>query len=244
MPLYGLIGYPLAHSFSKKYFTNKFASEGLRDCFYENFEINNITDLKNIVATHPDLRGLNVTLPYKTSVIPLLDDVNATAAAINAVNTIAIQNGKLTGYNTDCIGFKQSLTNFIGDQKPKALILGTGGAAQAVSYVLKNMGINYLFVSRSITNENTITYARLTTDVLLHHLLIINCTPLGKLNNENGLPPIDYTLLSPSHLLFDLNYNPTHTLFMQMGTNKKCAVKNGYEMLVLQAEASWRIWND
>jgi len=242
MPLYGLIGYPLAHSFSQKYFTQKFANGNLHDCSYLNFEMENIAEIKNILSSRPSLEGLNVTIPHKTSVIPFLDEIDKTAAEINAVNTISIKNGKLKGYNTDIIGFVKSLQNFIGNKKVSALILGTGGSAKAVEYVLKKLGIDYLFVSRNASGPKAITYSALTEQIISQRTLLINCTPFGKFPHVNTFPPIDYNFITNRHFLFDLNYNPAQTEFLKHGMQKSAQVKNGYEMLTLQAEAAWEIW--
>lgn len=246
MKKFGLIGYPLSHSFSKKYFTNKFEKEGISDCSYELFPIESIQELPQVLADNPELIGLNVTIPYKEQVLPFLDKLDPKAEAIGAVNTIKIEDGKLTGYNTDYNGFKDSLTKFIGPNPSpqKALILGTGGASKAVKAVLEDLGIEYQFVSRKL-EEGQLSYNSISSSPnhLLTSSLIINTTPLGMSPNEESLPDLPYSHLTPNHLLFDLVYNPMKTAFMQKGIDANCWIKNGLEMLHGQAEKAWEIWN-
>ncbi len=246
MRKFGLIGYPLSHSFSKKYFTNKFEKEGVNDAQYELFPIESIDELTQLLADNSDLIGLNVTIPYKEQVIPFLDALDSKAESIGAVNTIKIVDSKLTGYNTDYHGFKDSLIKFIGPNPTpeKALILGTGGASKAVKTALDDLGTNCQFVSRKPTNGQ-LSYEDLSssTNHFSTSLLIINTTPLGTSPNEDTLPELPYHLLTQDHFLYDLVYNPMKTAFMQKGIEAKCWVKNGLEMLHGQAEKAWEIWN-
>jgi shikimate dehydrogenase len=242
MKLYGLIGRPLKHSFSKKYFTDKFTKEGFTNCAYENFELQTIEQLPTILNTHTDLHGLNVTIPYKKDVLPFLDFKNEIVEAVQACNCIRIENGKLHGYNTDVIGFKQSLQPFLEPHHQKALVLGTGGSSGAVQYALQQLGITYKLVSRQKT-ETTITYDELDETFLKTHTVIINTTPIGMFPNTDAAPELPYQYLTPEHLLFDLIYNPEKTRFLQKGEERGAVIANGHEMLLLQAEESWRIWN-
>lgn len=245
MKLFGLIGFPLSHSFSRKYFTEKFVQEGIVDCDYQLFPIEDISLLPQLLQDHPNLQGLNVTIPYKQQVIPYLKHINESAEKIGAVNVIKIVDGQLLGFNSDYYGFRESLLNFIsGPEGIKALVLGTGGAAKAVKVVLQDLGINYLSVSRK-AHEKGLTYQELERkpEVIAKHQLIINTTPLGMSPAVDTAPPIDYSSLSGNHFLMDLVYNPETTLFMQKGAEVGARVKNGLEMLHLQAEKSWEIWN-
>ena len=246
MRKFGLIGYPISHSLSKKYFTNKFEKEGIKDAEYELYPLQSINDLPDLIASNPDLVGLNVTIPYKEQVIPLLDALDPKAKAIGAVNTIKIKEGKLTGYNTDYYGFKDSLVKFIGAKPmPKnALILGTGGASKAVKAVLEDLAIEYHFVSRK-PNKGQLSYEQVNSspNYLSTSSLIINTTPLGMSPNEDSLAELPYGQLTKDHFLYDLVYKPRKTAFMQKGIAAKCWVKNGLEMLHGQAEAAWEIWD-
>jgi shikimate dehydrogenase len=239
---FGLIGYPLGHSFSKKYFEEKFAKENLHDCVFDLFPIKEIAEFKNLIADHQNFVGLAVTIPYKETVIPFLDNITDAAKKIGAVNCIQFVNGKTVGYNTDVIGFEKSLKPLMQEHHTQALILGTGGASKAVQYVLKNIGINFLLVSRTKAN-NTIMYEDISEEILHSHLLIINTTPLGMSPKEESFPNLPYQFLTPKHLLYDLIYKPEKTLFLQKGEEQGCIIKNGFEMLVLQAEENWKIWN-
>ncbi|MGA1544016.1 MAG: shikimate dehydrogenase family protein [Saprospiraceae bacterium] len=240
---FGLIGYPLTHSFSKRYFTEKFEKEGLsKDFQYDLFPIENASDFKNIIVLHPELKGINVTIPHKESVMPLLDEIDESASTIGAVNTIKIERGKTKGYNTDVIGFKQSLQTFLGGVLIKqALILGTGGAGKAVAYVLQQMNISFEWVSRG-SAKGVLKYPSLKGR-LNDFQLIINTTPLGTFPNVDACPDIPYQELTNQHFLFDLVYNPTTTTFMDKGLKANCKVINGLEMLHLQADSAWEIWN-
>lgn len=246
MEKYGLIGYPLGHSFSKTYFNQKFEAENI-DAEYLNFEIPDIKDFKNVLKENPDLRGLNVTLPYKTQVIPYLDELDEDARQIGAVNVIRFTKGlfgktKLKGYNSDLIGFKQSIEPLLKESHQKALILGTGGASKSVYVGLKQLGIDSVFVSRT-PKEFGITYEEITPKTMQQYTVIVNTTPVGMYPHINEYPDIPYDLLTPDHLLYDLLYNPDETLFMQKGKEKGAVVKNGLEMLLLQAFAGWEIWH-
>ena len=251
MRLLGLIGYPLAHSFSKKYFTEKFEKERLTDCAYENFPIVSIDKIRSILQNYPQLKGLNVTIPYKEQVIPFLDEVSETVKAIQACNCIKIFNGKLFGHNTDVPAFERSLKRARPDDSVgqelqshhnKALILGTGGSAKAVEFVLKKLNIDYRHVSRKASGEK-LSYEQVTPSIIEECNLIINTTPLGMFPDIAMAPSIPYEALTSKHFLFDLIYNPEKTFFLQRGEEKGATIKNGMEMLILQAEESWRIWN-
>jgi len=243
MRLFGLIGYPLAQSFSKKYFTEKFSNEGIADAAYELFQLNNISQFPLLLESQKYLCGINVTIPYKQEVMVYLNEIDVEAKEIGAVNCIQIENGKLKGFNTDAPAFEKSLTAIIRPIHNKALVLGTGGAAKAVIYVLNQLGINYQFVSRTKKNGQ-ITYEELTREIMNDHLLIINCTPLGSFPKTDTCPGIPYEYLTRSHCLYDLVYNPPLTAFLKYGQERGATIKNGYDMLVGQAELSWQIWND
>lgn len=245
MTTYGLIGYPLAHSFSRKYFTEKFLALHL-DCIYENFEIADISLLPNIVYENRELYGLNVTIPYKEAVLPFLDEIDTDVKAIGAVNTIKIfregdKNPLLLGYNTDSIAFKLCLIKFKLEPDCRALILGTGGASKAVAHALKQLAIDFSLVSRK-KSDAVLNYEEVDDKMIENHQLIVNCTPLGTFPNTETYPDIPYTALTQRHLLFDLVYNPEETTFMQKGKEKGASVSNGYQMLINQAELSWDIW--
>ena len=246
MQKYGLIGYPLGHSFSKNYFNQKFESENI-DATYLNFEIPNIKDLKTVLKENPELNGLNVTIPYKEQVIPYLDDLDEDARLIGAVNVIKFTKGlfgkKLKGYNSDIIGFTQSIQPLLQPHHQKALILGTGGASKAVYHGLKNLGIESIFVSRTHKADDMLTYEELTPEIMAEYTVIVNCTPVGMFPKVDFCPNIPYELLTPNHLLYDLLYNPNVTLFMKKGEAQGAVVKNGLEMLLLQAFAAWEIWH-
>jgi len=246
MKRFGLIGYPLGHSFSKKYFTEKFEREGIEDCEYELYPLESIDELPDLIKSEKGLIGLNVTIPYKQQVIKLLDEIDPKAEQIGAVNTIKIQGKKLKGYNTDYIGFKESLVKFVepNPMPKKALILGTGGASKAVKAALEDLGIEYQFVSRNPA-EGQLSYDLLNTQYSIPNTvkLIINTTPLGMAPATESLPDLPYHQLTEQHYLYDLVYSPLVTSFMQKGIDAKCWVKNGLEMLYSQAEAAWEIWN-
>jgi shikimate dehydrogenase len=247
MKTYGLIGYPLGHSFSKDFFNRKFKSEQI-DAEYLNFQIDNVKGLKNVLKDNPLLCGLNVTLPYKTQVIPLLDELDQDARLIGAVNVIKFIRGrfnklKLKGYNSDITGFKDSIEPLLDKEiHTHALILGTGGASKAVYHGLKQFGIEVQFVSRT-PEKDCITYSDITPEKLETYTVIINATPLGMYPHVEECPDIPYERLTSRHLLYDLLYNPDETLFMRKGKANGATVKNGLEMLLIQAYVSWEIWN-
>lgn len=244
MDKYGLIGYPLKHSFSRGYFNEKFSSENI-DAEYVNFEIPTIGDFKKVISDNPDLKGLNVTIPYKEQVIPLLDELGENAKKIGAVNVIKIvrekKKVKLIGYNSDIIGFKESIEPFLKPCHKMALILGTGGSAKAVFHGLNQLGIDAMFVSRT-KSDGVLTYDELSPEIMKVYQVIVNCTPVGMYPKTDECPAIPYELLSPDHLLYDLLYNPNETLFMKKGQEQGATVKNGLEMLLLQAFAAWEFW--
>jgi shikimate dehydrogenase len=246
MRLFGLIGYPLTHSFSKKYFTDKFKTEGLEDCSFRNFELPSIDKFPSFIKENPDLRGLSVTIPYKEDIIPYLTWENGIVKETGACNCIKIRDGNLYGYNTDVAGFEESLIKKLKpEQHTKALILGRGGAAKAVAYVLRKLNIQYKFAERDpdTNDKRSVSYNKLTERLIIEHLLIINCTPLGMFPNDDTYPPLVYNAITPSHYLFDLTYNPQKSLFLQQGEERGATIQNGYDMLIAQAEESWKIWN-
>ncbi len=246
MKQYGLIGYPLTHSFSKKFFTEKFRDEGIGSS-YDNFEISDISLFPGIIDNNPGLVGLNVTIPYKEQVIPYLDELDEAAKEIGAVNTIKIirKGGAifLKGFNSDTHGFESSLKPFLKDYHKKALILGTGGASKAIKYVLTKLGIEYISASIEELKENEIRYEDIDGEMINERLLIINATPLGTYPKVETFPPIPYEFIGGRHLLFDLVYNPAETKFLKFGREKGAATKNGHEMLINQALRSYEIWN-
>ena len=247
MDKYGLIGYPLKHSFSIGYFNEKFQSENI-DAEYVNFEIPRIEDFMEVIEENPNLRGLNVTIPYKEQVIPYLDELDKDTAKIGAVTVIKIipqakGKVKLVGYNSDIIGFTRSIEPLLLPHHTKALILGTGGASKAVFHGLANLGIQSTFVSRTKKRNDILTYGELTPEIMQEHTVIVNTTPLGMYPKVDFCPDIPYDQLTSKHLLYDLLYNPSETLFMKKGIEQGATVKNGLEMLLLQAFVSWEIWN-
>lgn len=242
MKQFGLIGYPLSHSFSKNYFTKKFQDEGIANCRYELFPIKTITELNILLQQENELQGLNVTIPYKETVLPFLQHVSPAVAEIGACNCIRIKDGQLEGFNTDVIGFEQTLQPLLMPQHTKALILGTGGAAKAVAWVLKQKGIHYQYVSRT-PGEGRMTYEELNANVLSSYTIIINTTPLGMQPNIHQKPSLPYTLLTQQHLCYDLIYNPSKTNFLLEAEKQGAVIKNGEDMLIIQAEESWKIWN-
>ena len=247
MRKFGLIGYPLGHSFSKQYFSDKFIREKINDCSYENYPILDITQIKDIIDSEPELCGLNVTIPYKTEVIRFLDYIAKEVEEIGAVNVIKIKKAKnktlLYGYNSDFVGVSDSLKQYIDDDIKQVLILGTGGASKAVCYALKNAGLTVQFVSRE-KKAGALTYLELTSEILTTTQLIGNTTPLGMFPNTESLPDIDYKCLNYGHVLFDLVYNPEITTFLRKGIERGCTIVTGSKMLSSQAERAWQIWND
>jgi len=248
MRTFGLIGYPLSHSFSASYFSEKFKRENINDAQYLNFPIDNINLLKDIFNQNQELCGLNVTIPYKEKVIDYLNELSSEASAIGAVNTIKIKrtnNQKyLIGYNTDEYGFRHTLIPHLKEFHNKAIILGTGGASKAVVYVLKSLNIDYLIVSRTPRESNQIGYKDIDKNLIENHKIIINTTPLGMYPNINSCPDIPYEYLTDKHILYDLIYNPEKTLFLMKGEERGSLVINGHMMLILQAEKAWQIWNE
>ncbi|MCB2376282.1 shikimate dehydrogenase [Hymenobacter sp. BT635] len=245
MRQFGLIGAKLEHSFSQTYFTQKFESLELPDHRYDLFELPSIKDLAGLLERQPELRGLNVTIPYKEQVWPYLDEVAASAARIGAVNVIEFAaDGRRVGHNTDYIGFRESLRRFypLRGAEAGALVLGTGGSSKAVEAALRELGIRYWLVSRNPLNHG-LTYDDLTPSIMAGHSLIVNTTPLGTFPNMDQCPAIPYHALTPQHYLYDLIYNPSETQFMAKGAEQGAQTKNGFEMLCLQAEAAWEIWN-
>ena len=242
---YGLIGYPLGHSFSINYFNQKFADEGI-NAEYINFAIPQIDTLIEILGANPELKGLNVTIPYKEKVIEYLDQLSPEARAIGAVNVIRVmhEGGKIRmkGFNSDVIGFTQSIEPMLEDYHKKALVLGTGGASKACSYGLKSLGLETVYVSR-YEKPDTICYCDITPEVVKEYNVIVNCTPLGMFPKTEECPLLPYEALDERNILYDLIYNPNETLFMKKGAERGAQVKNGLEMLLLQAFASWEIWN-
>jgi len=243
---FGLIGYPLTHSFSKKYFTGKFRKENIPDAEFHLYEIDTVEKVRGIIAETPALRGLSVTIPYKEKIIHYLDELDPACKAIGAVNCIKIDGGKLIGYNTDYLGFYESLKNWLGNDRPHALILGTGGASKAVARALKDLDISHKFVSRDKgTEPNIISYDMLSTnpEILMDHSLVINTTPLGTYPHTEVMPSIPLDAITAKHKVYDLVYNPEKTFLMRSFEARGALAKNGLEMLHLQAEAAWKIWN-
>jgi shikimate dehydrogenase len=243
MNLYGLIGYPLGHSFSKKYFTQKFEREGLDNCQFELYPLQQINEFTSLINQHPALKGIAVTIPYKQPVIPFLQSISDEAMGIGAVNCIKILPGEMIGYNTDVIGFQQSFSFLLKPHHSKALVLGTGGSSKAVQFALNKLNIPYLLVSRNPEGNNIISYREITETLLQDYSIIINCTPVGMHPNENAMPAIPYQFITSQHYLYDLIYSPEETQFLLQGKLKGAVVKNGYDMLVIQAEENWKIWN-
>jgi len=237
MRTFGLIGKTLVHSFSEGYFNKKFHTEDVNDAEYRNFELNNISEFTDLISKMK-LSGLNVTIPYKESVIPFLDELTPQAKEIGAVNTIQFKDNKLIGHNTDTIGFSQSINPLLNERK-NALILGNGGASKAVQYALKTLNIKYKIVSR----KSSFDYSDISIKSIGYYDIIINTTPLGTYPKTADFPQIPYKQLNENHLLFDLIYNPIESTFLRFGKTRNCSIKNGLEMLEIQAESSWNIWN-
>ena len=237
MRTFGLIGKTLSHSFSEVYFNEKFLKEDISDAEYKNFELNNISEFTDLISKMK-LSGLNVTIPYKESVIPFLDELTPQAKAIGAVNTIQFKDNKLIGHNTDTIGFSQSIYPLLNERN-KALILGNGGASKAIQYALKTLNIEYKIVSR----KSSFDYSDISIKAIGYYDIIINTTPLGTYPEIADFPQIPYKELNENHLLFDLIYNPIESTFLRFGKTRNCSIKNGLEMLEIQAESSWNIWN-
>jgi len=246
MKTYGLIGFPLSHSFSKKYFTEKFEQEGISDKQYELFPIEDVQSLTDLLTENETLHGLNVTIPHKVNVLPFLNEIEEAAEKIGAVNCICIRRFEgetyLKGFNTDAYGFEESLKPLLTAHHEKALVFGNGGAAKAVKYVLEKLNISYQVVVRNPA-EGTILYSDITDEILSSHKLLINTTPLGMSPNINLFPEINYSRLTNHHLAYDLVYNPLETLFLTKAAARGAQIKNGLEMLYKQAEKAWAIWN-
>ena len=242
---YGLIGFPLGHSFSKSYFNKKFSNEGI-DAEYQNFEIEDINELRDTILSN-NISGLNVTIPHKRAVIDLLDEIDTVAEKVGAVNVIKFihtEHGtKLKGYNTDVIGFKNSISKIIKPNNKKALILGTGGVSKAIDYSLKEMGIETIFVSRN-AKEGAISYEMLNMEIMNEYTIIVNASPVGMYPKIDNAPKIPYEFITENHVVFDTIYNPTETMLMKLAAEKGATVQNGLEMLEKQAIAAWNIWND
>lgn len=262
--LFGLIGFPLAHSFSEQYFTEKFQREGIKDAMYRKFPITDINLLPDLIKCHPNLKGFNVTIPYKETIIPLLDELDETAKQVGAVNCVVVSGlgpathrvgnptPQLTGYNTDVYGFRQSIKPFLASHHERALILGTGGASKAVEYVLRSIGVECVFVSRSdfgsaqsdtAPKRTILRYSDLNEHVIAMCKLIVNCSPVGTFPNVNDAPAIPYEYITSDHFLYDLVYNPAETEFLRRGKERGAMIQNGYDMLKMQAEKAWTIFN-
>lgn len=241
METYALIGYPLGHSFSARYFAEKFRREGI-SARYINLELPSISALPKALHAHPDLRGFNVTIPYKQAILPYLSELSAEAAAIGAVNTVKVRDGRLIGYNTDCAGFRESLRLMLpAAGSSRALVLGTGGAARAVWQALRELGIPFTRVSRRVSS-GAIDYESITADVMARHNIIVNATPLGTTPRTGECAPLPYRLITHRHICFDLVYNPPMTLFLRKALDRGALIRNGLRMLHLQAEAAWERW--
>jgi shikimate dehydrogenase len=247
MRKYGLIGYPLGHSFSKGYFTEKFRRENIVGCSYENFPLSDLNQLPKLLSDVPDLKGLNVTIPYKSEIFDYIDFIDTEALEIGAVNVLKIKHSRgkiqLSGYNSDVTGISDSLSPYISPKLKNAIVLGTGGSSRAVCYVLKKLGINFIQVSRH-KKPGIPDYSEITEEILTNAGLIVNTTPLGMFPHTENRPEINYSLLNENHILFDLVYNPELTLFLRSGIERGCAVITGLKMLHSQAEKAWQIWND
>ncbi len=239
---YGLIGYPLTHSFSPAFFKEKFRKEKLKDVRYDSYPLESLAQLQDLLFQKPEIRGLNVTIPYKESILALLDEVDPLAREIGAVNTILVQRGKLIGFNTDVTGFETAIRPFLNSSISSALVLGSGGSSKAVVFALKRLGINALVVSRK-PGRQQISYTQIDGALLESHKLIINCTPSGMYPLTGQFPAIPYEKLTEGNLLFDLIYNPAETLFLQKGRLQGAKTINGQKMLEYQAEDAWKIWN-
>ena len=243
MRKFAIIGYPLSHSFSQKYFTEKFAKEKIDDAVFENFAIPDISLLNDILKNQNNLSGFCVTIPHKKAILNFLDSYTNAVLQMGACNCVKIEGNTLIGFNTDVIGFENSFAPHLKSHHTKALILGTGGAAAAVEFVLKKLGITYRYVSRNKNHTDCFTYQELDAAVMDEYTLIINATPLGTFPNIDQSPDLPYHFLTVKHYLFDLIYNPPLTKFLQLGAMQGATIKNGFDMLVIQAEENWKIWN-
>ncbi|MEZ4924059.1 MAG: shikimate dehydrogenase [Crocinitomicaceae bacterium] len=239
---YGLIGKKLSHSFSQKYFTEKFNNQSVNSIYF-NYELNNISEVRNLLRD-PEIEGLNVTIPYKVSIIPFLDELDGLAEEIGAVNTIKIKDGKAKGYNTDVYGFSQMIKPFFESQHERAMILGTGGASKAVAYALEKLGVDVIYISREPQGEFEFGYDEINENMVKFHGIIVNTTPIGTFPNIDECPNFPFEFLTPKHLVVDLIYNPSETLFLKRSKENGAVVINGKTMLEQQAEEAWRIWNE
>jgi shikimate dehydrogenase len=245
MRTFGIIGFPLSHSFSQRYFTQKFEQENITDAVFENYAIQSIEELQSILSSEPTLQGLAVTIPYKKAVLPYLHTATDAVQQMGACNCVRIKEGRLYGHNTDVLGFEESFKLHLQPQHTKALVLGSGGAAAAVEYVLHNLSIEYLIISRkALPEKNIVDYKAVNAALLQQYPVIINCTPLGTYPNVDEAPELPYHLLTPAHYLFDLVYNPPLTKFLSLGQAQGATIQNGYDMLTIQAEHNWNIWNE
>lgn len=245
MKIYGLIGNPLSHSFSQKYFTEKFIRENLSNCIYLNFETADLQQEVSNLRNNFDICGFNVTIPYKSQIIQFLDEIGDECREIGACNCVKVEHKKWIGHNTDIAGFEETFSPHLQDNHKKALILGTGGSSKAVAYVLAKLGIEYKFVSRgALGNENVISYSDITQSVMNEFCVIINTTPAGMFPNVHVAPELPYQFVSPNHYFFDLVYNPAKTLFLSKAEKRGALIENGEQMLTVQAEKSWEIWNE
>ncbi|BAV04137.1 shikimate dehydrogenase [Filimonas lacunae] len=242
MRTFGILGYPLTHSFSQGYFREKFEKEGIADAEFQLFSYPEIASVRDILATEKNLEGFCITIPHKKSILSFLHETSEVVQDMGACNCVRIKEGKLIGYNTDVVGFEQSFAPLLQPHHQQGLILGTGGAAAAVEYILKKRGIAYKFVSRTKTVDN-LTYDELSPEVMEAYTVVVNCTPLGTYPNIEQYPDIPYALLTDRHYLYDLVYNPPLTQFLAKGQQQGAAVKNGHDMLLIQAEENWKIWN-
>jgi len=247
MRLFGLIGYPLSHSFSAKYFAKKFEAENISDTDYRLFPLDNISEVTTLIKLQPEFEGFNITIPYKVAILPYLDYITDAAKSVGAVNCVRIDRTvsgiKLTGHNTDVYGFRKSLTPVLKIYHTNALVMGTGGASKAICYTLNELGIKYTLVSRSGNGELILGYSQLTKEIIDDNLLIINTSPVGTYPDTDKCPDIPYQFLTSRHLLFDLVYNPAETKFLRLGREAGGTIMNGSKMLEFQAEKSWEIWN-
>ena len=244
MKRYGLVGKVLSYSYSTDYFSEKFHKSSITDCVYNDFELDSIDEFHQLLKKNEDLKGLNVTIPYKESILPFLDEIDSVAEAVRAVNTIKFEsNGKLKGFNTDVIGFRNSIKPFLDPNHTRALIFGTGGASKAISYVLSNLGMPFYFVSRKPSGAKEISYNDLDRSSIESFRFLINCTPLGTFPNVDGIIPIDTDAIGNRHLVYDLVYNPKESRLLQIAKQQGAIAVNGLSMLKIQAEESWKIWN-
>lgn len=243
--LFGLLGKNISYSFSREYFTNKFKNLGSKNLNYVNFDLQRIEDLTTVLVENKEsLSGINITIPYKQEVMVFLDAIDEAAEEIGAVNTIKfLKSGELKGYNTDYYGFKNSIQPYIKKHHTKALVLGVGGASKAIAFAFKKMGIEYKFVSRTKRNKDVFTYEEISPAILEEYTVVVNCTPLGTYPNIETRPALPYEAITDKHLLYDLTYNPEETTFLKSGKKQGATIKNGFQMLELQAEKSWEIWN-